>query len=287
MNNTRFKSFRQNLILYKFIPFDGFRKTLDNWALKCSTIHDVNDVMENVPQTTKSRGALSVNGGIQNAFTEAFFSFSHRMSVPAMWGHYADNARGVCMIFAFPCCKCSEGDYNVYKTSTSYHEISNNGDLGTTKLMDLNYCEERAISPYDGLENMQFKDTKSILTQRLRQLLIRKATCWEYEAEIRLLDSFANADMVLGDYLLYSWPMRYFAGVIAAPKCPKPVSIIRKMIEYAYGNCWKQKPSCIYPFLRDGWIVKNSDYAEKLFSIEADGLKDYMTYDEFSHSYFC
>lgn len=275
-----------NLVLYKFIPFEGFRKTIEGWTLKCSTIYGVNDILENVPCFPKNKPS-EINTNLQNSFTEAFFSFSHKMSVPAMWGHYAANATGVCMVFVLPCEKLTgRNGYRVYRNAPSYELGASNSSDDTTALLDLVYSDERAKYPYEDIETYPKPEQEKEVASRLTDLLIRKAACWQYENEIRLFDSFDNADSVVNDYLLYFWIMRYFAGVLVAPKCEVHKAVIKKLIETSYANIEKERPSLIYPLLKNGWIVQDARFARSTFSIVSDGLTDNMSYKDFCKLYF-
>lgn len=274
-----------NLVLYKFMPMDGFRKTLETWALKCSTIHGVNDVLENIPRVSTD-GKLDINTCSRHLFTEAFFSFSHRMSIPAMWGHYAANATGVCMIFVFPCeALTGEEEYCVLKDARSYDCAGENASTEKKLLSNLKYCNERAKAPNDGIDKYPINERGTEIAKRYFELLIRKAECWEYEKEIRLFDSFDAADKAAGDFLLYSWCMKYFAGVILAPHCHIPCKVMRRLIDLSYDQVKKAQPSFILPLLKDGWVITNAEFSPTQFSICAEGVKDNMTYMEFKKEF--
>lgn len=274
-----------NVVLYKFIPMDGFQRSLESWALKCSTIHGVNDIMENIPRVSRD-GVLDINQNHHHLFTEAFFSFSHKMSVPAMWGHYAASATGVCMVFVFPCQELPiGGGYCVLRDAESYWSAPASVKPPSSVLLDLDYQDERAESPYDGIDKYPNPARDREIAKRFKELLIRKAKCWEYEQEIRLLDSFEHADKAAGEYLLYSWIMKYFAGVILAPNCKMPTEVMKKLITLAHENPKNTPKSLIFPYLKNGWIVESAEFSPTHFSICSESLKDNMTFKEFEEQF--
>lgn len=191
------------------------------------------------------------------------------------------------MVFVLPCEKLTgRNGYIVYRKAPSYELDSSKASDGGTALLDIIYCDERAKYPYEGIETYPKLEQEKEVAKRLTDLLIRKAACWKYENEIRLFDSFDNADSVVNDYLLYFWIMRYFAGVLVAPKCEVHKAVIKKLIETSYANIEDERPSLIYPLLKNGWIVQDARFARSTFSIVSDGLTDNMSYKDFCKLYF-
>ena len=61
--------------------------------------HESNDPLEYEPQDTPDVGVRHLSLHSPNNSPRPFFCFSRKMSIPAMWGHYADGCQGVCLVF--------------------------------------------------------------------------------------------------------------------------------------------------------------------------------------------
>lgn len=271
---------KQFILLYKYVSLDSFEKTIQEWALKASLRHDVNDPLENIP-----KGEV-VNVVADTMNVPPFFSFSRSMSVTAIWGHYAENAKGVCMAFLFPIDTEKTAEWSSLVEGKSqpeedaYIDLSTIEDrilkekLKTSVFFPLDYNDSRAASTQNCVDKFQ----------AFQRILKRKAKCWEYENEIRLLCDISLADKSKNNMLLFSWPMRYFIGAITGPKCPIPPEVLKRQIEIAYyqhkdiGNYNIEKK--VIP----EWIVTAGRFAEESFLIESDFYKDGMSDHDFKHA---
>lgn len=271
---------KQYILLYKYVSLDSFEKTIQEWALKASLRHDVNDPLENIPR-----------GEVGNVMSDTmnvppFFSFSRKMSVTAIWGHYAENAKGVCMAFLFPVNaeRTEEWGDTISQTDTektdTYLDLSTIEDkelknkLQTSVFFPLDYNNSRAIGSDDSLDSYT----------AFRRILKRKAKCWEYENEIRLLCDISLADKSKNNMLLFSWPMRYFIGAITGPKCPIPPEVLKRQIEIAYNQHKNIGNYNIEKKVIPDWIVTAGRFAVESFLIESDFYKDGMSDYDFKHA---
>lgn len=216
------------LLAFKFMPLKYFYKTMDNWALKPSYAGRVNDPLENVPRGSAGELLMPAN-------LPPFVSFSEKMDMPAMWGHYADNARGVCLVFIFPMLKNINehmkqkkiDSYCIHKGFKGFSECSHEqlDNVHNGFFMWLNYKTQRAEfnNSNDGIDLAQYAD-----------LLSTKAECWQYESELRLVLRSEDADKAEDGHILYSWPMDHFVGVLLGPKCTASEHDVGQYIELAY-----------------------------------------------------
>lgn len=266
-----------HILLYKFISLASFEKNISEWALKASLAHDVNDPLENIPQ---GKGGNEDKG----ICIPPFFSFSRQMSVPAMWGHYADNAKGICMAFLFPV--VSE-DFKEWPSETSAPTTRLSGakiDIQclhpadksqlllhkNTVLLPMMYSDTRARA-YSPRDNGRLRDEKTESIMRI------KALCWRYEQEIRLLCDVRLANKCINDNLLFSWPMQFFIGAITGPKCHIPVEVLKQKICLAYKQNSDSAPNYYFRNkLLNDWLVYKSDFHPKEFKITAPFFSDSM-----------
>ena len=89
-----------DIVLYRYMPWDAFEKTISSWSLKATLASQTNDYFEFFPAES---GNTKLNNDILKCAREnvAFFCFSRLMSCGAMWGNYADQFKGGCMAFQF------------------------------------------------------------------------------------------------------------------------------------------------------------------------------------------
>lgn len=258
------------LLLYKFLPLSSFQKTLQEWSLKASLRFDVNDPLENIPllETEEAK--------IEEIEMPPFFSFTRNMSVTAMWGHYADDAKGICMAFLFPispphfCEPESPTEAKLDATFTSDTHLRNIAK--DTVFLRLNYTNQRAAKTYIVSDK---EEGRSI--DWTHDLMKNKAECWKYEDEVRILCDTKHIDSINGNIFCFSWPMQFFIGAITGPKCTLPPQLIKKQIAYYYEKHKEDKPNYILEgrYLND-WIVEKGRFHTSEFAIISDTFSDKM-----------
>ena len=276
------------LILYKFLSLSSFEKTLDSWALKASLRDDVNDPLENIPMFHKSNHAQAFSEGMVTWDIPPFFSFTRCMSVPAMWGHYAGNAKGICMVFLFPIrphALGSETDIHPYSDGFLDKSVLYGCNLDDiiedTTFLTMKYDQNRIPA------NSVYQDTDKGHRLIMNHDLMRtKATCWSYEHEVRIICDIKHANLIKDNMLLYSWPMRFFAGAIRGPKCDTPLSLLEKKIDYHYRRHQLEHPNYLIEkgYLKN-FIVTPSAFSDDQFSIISAPFRDSMTNTTFWEHY--
>lgn len=231
-----------DVVLYRYMTWDAFEKTLDSWKLKATIASQTNDYFEFLPAASKD----SEIGDYAKALTRentAFFCFSELMSSCAMWGHYAEQYAGVCMVFYFPkilepCRRLCEVVYQ--KNRVPVGEVSNSEDA--SRIMDL--------------------------------LLTTKDISWSFEHEVRLLYEAKDADEALDGMLFFREPMKYFAGVILGTKCPYSAGYVKALIKQGIKKN-KIRNDSLYKNV-DDLITKSSVHPTE-FRITDEFWKDKMT----------
>ncbi|MCJ7872645.1 DUF2971 domain-containing protein [Phaeobacter sp. J2-8] len=160
-----------------------FHFTCDHWAaenvknrrLKLSFPNDVNDIFEFMPfDFGDSEKARSFRTAWKTAIdgyskSQGFISFSESWAVPTMWGHYANNHKGVCLGFDLP---IRRGESIAYADKIRYID----------KL--------RPISERD-LADTKYKD------QLVNFARMTKSNHWSYEEEWRYWFSLSQTEKEL------------------------------------------------------------------------------------------
>lgn len=182
------------ITLYKYIKAEYLPDFLKNGFLKVSKIGEVNDPFEYTSSYASEESlaeiisAIGISCNVENVkqrFEDVqkqwmgywnqqikrsavrYISFSTICSSPLMWGHYADNHRGVCLVFKF---KLNE--LNTYFPNTQICRIIYSDERVSFIPVLLSYK-----SPFD--YHCAFR-----LFQHLCSF--SKAKEWEYEKEARL-----------------------------------------------------------------------------------------------------
>lgn len=179
------------IILYRYMTWAAFESTIEQWALKATNPAHTNDITEFLP-------AFSHDYYIQKNALQylkediVFISFTKKMSCCAMWGHYAENFKGVCLAFCFPKANIRKVRYG--KSRVEYSETSPNKNESFTNIIT----------------------TKSL--------------SWRYENEYRLLIHSPLADIVYNNMLLFQAPMKYLVGVILGVNCPYSIGYTKALL---------------------------------------------------------
>ena len=183
-----------DIVLYRYMPWDAFEKTISSWSLKATLASDTNDYFEFFPATSKEP---ELDDFAKNYTREngAFLCFTTKMSNCAMWGNYADHFKGVCMAFLFP-------RTEPLKKVLYQHERINVGDINNHNKGEV-----------------------------MHRLLSTKDITWKYENEYRIIYEVKDAAEARDGMLLYSEPMKYFTGVILGTRCPYSVEYVKAMIK--------------------------------------------------------
>lgn len=206
--------------LYLFVNEEGLEIILTKQMLKASVTASVNDPMENLPAFTQSvhpAKAFSVQQG-----GKPYFCFSESMSNPQMWGQYAQEGRGACLVFLFP----------LKRTPNRYSKRSNAPLAWTWDLSDT----ERGKLPED--EEMNYwqaldyrKNRVSIKGKHDRtECIFCKGADWSYEKEVRCCCNQLKADEASNNNLLYQWPLQFLAGVILGPRSKYTIAYLQKKL---------------------------------------------------------
>ena len=262
------------VILYKYVSYKAFESIMEKWALKASFPFESNDPLEYVAQYTDSKIDGHINNHSPQDEPPPFISFSRKMSDVTMWGQYADFARGVCLVFKFPLSEDSReywADENADSIPTYIHH-STKADTRNIRLEGVRYSNDRftlgdIIKEHSGVN----PDFMALCWKIFAEPI--KASSWQYEDEVRIMEKCENASSESNGMLLYSWPMNYLYGVIVGSNTPFPTEYIKHKIRICYNNTeknhnfWKNSFDC--------YVIRASVHPTK-FAYEAFPFGDRM-----------
>lgn len=199
------------IILYKYMPWEAFIKTIESWSLKGTYPTATNDPLEFIAQNTKDIDFVEETRNA--ALTLPYFhSFSSKITDVAMWGRYGDSSRGVCLAFCFPTDK--EVD-----TSEEDHEQRRYKNYDCGELLKVRYENDRVVL-----------DLKAPFSyEKYVEVLSVKASCWKSECEFRFHDILDNADVLWDGNASYKKYMKHLCGVIVGERCRYSVDYVRKL----------------------------------------------------------
>ncbi len=296
------------VVLYRYLPIEAFESTLDNWSLKATLSYEANDPLEMTPAAYTPFGKAATCINSREHDPNPFICFSRVISSPAMWGHYADSGKGVCMVFMLPIGREMSEKWG-YKTNNfalrkllsaakrkgntqGFSLKAPNGEteqeqqegFTASYLLPIRYTQKRVPSLTRHLENNGITDDVPYrlqlpyIQQWSQDLISTKAASWQYEEEVRLICSLSHASGISQNKVLYKWPMSYLVGVVAGPRCPYSKGLIQRKLELAYDKVKDTQPNYLRAqtklLYEAGFVVTDAKYHWDRFEIEAQPWND-------------
>lgn len=206
------------IILYKYMPWEAFVKTIESWSLKGTYPTRTNDPLEFMARNNDDVDFLE---WIRNPATSLpyFHSFSAKVTDVAMWGRYADSARGVCLAFCFPSDEKIEFSKERGKIIKKIFHLT-----GGRSFFKVEY-DDRRVEAY-----IRVKDKEKQL-KGMMAMLTTKAKCWKDECEYRCFDNVKEADKIEDGKAFYEKYMRYLCGIILGERCEYSKSYVQTLFK--------------------------------------------------------
>ncbi len=254
-----------SIILYKYLSYDAFIKTIETWSLKASLPYEVNDPLENVVQSNKYIPQEFLNDSTVGRITP-FFSFSRNVSTSAMWGLYAENGHGVCLVFSFPIARNSI-DWFIGDIPGKLNPII----CDHRKAVPVIYQKERLKLSFNAKKKIMYNPF--MCNNWINNNIAIKGESWEYESEVRIFSHANEASSEYNGILSYEWPMHYFVGIVVGPRCKHDRLYIQRKIELCqkYHAEKNNDPSLLRTI-----IVTQARSHDKRFEYEAPPFFDKM-----------
>lgn len=177
------------MLLYYFTSLRHGLSAIREQRLKVSRFDTLNDPYDHVNIFVREADDVAEHRRIKQQVLdeEGVICMSRTYEQPLLWGHYADNHRGMCLVFEVPeDNQWRDIDYVEHRPKVRRFGVNRFGDLSKSQLLDI------AHTKYDG---------------------------WEYEEEVRrlvFLDDYDFADDI--HYQEFDDFMR-FRGALFGSRC--------------------------------------------------------------------
>lgn len=188
-----------NVKLFMYMSWENAQKFIETGMLKATEPLKTNDPFEFTPKAVEGKSHEEVRQRKDDDF--ALFCFSRSITSAAMWGHYGDKHKGVCLVFDFPIIKNN-------KFRSPYMKMGNGGDIFL--FGKVSYQKERV-------------DTKNNA-----KLVLTKDESWAFEQECRFMGSFDFATEAKDGIFLYNQFFPYFRGIVLGAKFELSVHYVKK-----------------------------------------------------------
>lgn len=227
---------REYLIrLYWYTSADYLEANLRDGLVVLSEIANSNDPFEYLPSFIDPITKHSASEEARQAGTESLLVWergreetpplivclSGKMSSGAMWGHYAEEHRGVCLVFELP--------------------VYTKADEGLCPLIPVKYKQNRAF-----FGNFPSDSDREAQERYIYMTLGLKGEDWNYEHEFRALATYGlrwssgfEKDCIVpsGKRLFFNGLMGYLKGIILGMKCDLQETQVQFMLEkYLYSD---------------------------------------------------
>lgn len=215
--------------LYHYIAAEHIETTLKNRKLKLTDVSKTNDPLEFCPTFFQDEPQslsrdLKYLGGMHylNTFKEKHpflvLCLSSRITSSAMWGHYASNHKGACLVFDIP----------VFNLQIRNDILYGSFDKPHIPFLKVNYTKHRINIPEESFlaqTNEQYIN--------LRECIAIKGKDWEYEQEYRIDLSDAGIKegvSVENGLFFYSTIMHYLSGVVLGVKSELSADYVKRLL---------------------------------------------------------
>lgn len=198
----------ETIKLYKYMPWEIAEKVLTNWELKLTLPHQANDPFEWMP----AKGVeYPWSDQSEKLCDRGFLCFSKNLESAALWGHYADSHRGVCLEFTVPVRHPEQNSMPIFPLSSflSLQKVKYSPNRFNKK------CEAQSSDDPDGDE--WNNDTQFDM---FNELVTTKDKSWEFEQEYRIIHHIHRATRVQDGMIFTNILMGYLSGIYLGLRCP-------------------------------------------------------------------
>ncbi|MCC8149593.1 DUF2971 domain-containing protein [Akkermansia sp.] len=236
--------------LYLYTSYENFIKIISNWCLKLILADETNDPFEFRPQYTKDNEDDTLFQYRRFVSEMGFLSFSSNHNSAALWGHYADSHRGVCIEFEFPILKSIS--LPLFPCKIHYLDLADTPEgkaysLYKNWLFDVRYDHERppllsnefldivckAIKKAEIPDDHKFLYEKfSLADWNALYLMTQKDPSWSFEEEKRILINLYQPEIAINDNFFVKGYNKYISRIILGLKCKHSVDKTRTLVRH-------------------------------------------------------
>lgn len=252
-------NFEREIILYKYISAETLESIIQDGKIKATQLSYSNDPMEFLPSFNSEEDYCTWNQTINNC-EPLVICLSSKMSSPAMWGHYTDGHKGLCLAFKFKIEPYKDTPFDSLELSKD-HAIYSCLD---TLLFKVVYSKLRTLNANDEIKNTDHR-IKGVIFR----CIASKSDEWTYEQEYRLLIQKINHLLtVRNGMFFYSGMHKFLTGIIIGRQCKFSDKYIATLLNNTYLKDRKKYSNY------DNITISKAQFSLDTFSIKANNFSD-------------
>lgn len=221
---------KRTIRLYHYIAAEHIETILRDRKIKLTDVNKTNDPLEFCPtffqdepkslsRDLKYLGGMHYLNGFKEKHPFLVLCLSTRITSSAMWGHYASNHKGACLVFDVPV-------FNL--------QIRNNITYGSFEKLGIPFIKVLYTRNRTNIPENSFLAQRDEHYINLRECIAIKGMDWAYEQEYRIDLSDAGIKdgvTVKNGMFFYSTIMKYLKGVVLGMKCDLSVDYIKRLVD--------------------------------------------------------
>lgn len=207
--------------LYKFIKAEHTELCIANGSIVATELGFSNDPLENSPafESEEIQQKKETWKIVQERLLPRIVCLTSRISVSAMWGHYADQHKGVVLAYNLNRLQEFASDKGLYV----YKSVYQNQRIQISD-KELHLLQENDAESIEGFQEE--------LKTKLLKLRAQKSEDWKYEQEVRLDVSDSQDVYPCNGQWIFKNLRDCLSGVILGKNCTLRESYIRKLLQY-------------------------------------------------------
>lgn len=223
----KFGRITDRIKLYKYMDWEGFQKSLDGGDLKLTTFDQANDPFESMPSEYNELPSFFLNYG--------FISMTPQLQNAAMWGHYGNGHKGICLQFTFDVRSFRMKYANGETSLEGYAQRKLNGKMEADSQKDyiirVNYNERNERFSKYIIDFFNLKKNSGDIGAPTAAMT-RKDVSWKFEDEFRIIMPLTESSRKSDDPLMYftDYINRNVTGIILGARCEHSIEEVEQML---------------------------------------------------------
>lgn len=216
--------------LYQYLPWTYAEMSLSRWEMKATLPHYTNDPFEFM----LSSDSDTMPKSCQERYNDmCLFCFSSSCTSAALWGHYGDAHKGVCLEFEFPLQgSLKEKNSGKGEITFAYLDVPVKHkklySKGFPIVLKVQYRNQRYqwVSPK--------VDDINTFGKRISidcDFLATKDESWAFEKEYRIIDKITESSSVMDGNVFFDWPLNYLKSIYLGIRSKYNVPYVYSLLE--------------------------------------------------------
>lgn len=221
------------ITLYQYMSWEDAEKVFTNWDLKATLPCHTNDPFE--LKASDEETELNITD-IERTSPFAFLCFSKCCKSAALWGHYGDSHKGICLEFTFPLAKAS---YEDTVPQDMHHAVINHNHNSLEyypPIVKIQYQPTRYHR--DTAQDYRLNDPGETNPKKAYMLawLATKDISWAFEQEYRIISLIKYSSRVQKGLVFFDFPMHYLTGIHLGVRCQHTVFYVEQFVRQCIQN---------------------------------------------------